>query len=101
MYDHLATITHTVDAQGFVLVNGERVLNHISNGKDVHLRACPVVKVHCQRCCTVNVNIPQRLVSEYEHAIERTRYFHASPVAAWKSVEYRLCTACRASQEVR
>ncbi len=90
MYDDLQTVAHTVDAAGFVLVGGQRVP---SNNPGKMLRSCASYKAHCQLCAQVNVTIPQRLVSQFEHAIGAVRYFHASPVGAFN--DYRLCVSCK------
>lgn len=89
MYDGLYTVSSTVDAQGFVLVDGVRVLN----AKGVMLKSRTSYQAHCQLCGQVNVTIPLRVVTEFEHAINARRYFHASPVGAFS--DYRLCDGCK------
>lgn len=88
MYDSLKTIKHKIDADGFVLVRGKRVLNVA--GK--MLRARPSDTCTCQ-LCGGRVPMPMRVVSEFEHAIGARRYFHVPPVGAFN--EYRLCGACK------
>lgn len=88
MHDNIKTVAHTVDAQGFVLVRGKRVINT----PGVHLKSRTSDKVHCQLCGQCNVTIPLRVVSEFEHAINARRYFHVPPVGSFN--EYRLCDVC-------
>ncbi len=94
MYDHLQTVDHTVDAQGFVLVNGERVFN----AKRKHLSARKSYEGCCQRCAVGRIEIPLRVVTEYEHAIEMQRYFHVGPARAHSNREYDLCPTCKESE---
>lgn len=86
MYSHLASVAHTVDAQGFMLVNGARVLNVPGR----NLRAMTAT-TPCQRCAE-RIELPLRVVSEYEAAINAVRYFHA-PVDGSPT----LCAACEVS----
>jgi hypothetical protein len=72
MYDDLETVDHAVDRAGFVLVNGERVINTPC----VYLRAMTYGDTRCQRCGEA-AKLPLRVVCEYEHAIGSLRYFHA------------------------
>ena len=72
MYDDLPTIEHTVDAHGFVLVDGKRVL-HVPGA---NLKHTPSFVARCQYCLNA-VTLPLRVVSEFEHAIGARRYFHA------------------------
>lgn len=92
MYDHLETVSHKVDAQGFVLVRGKRVINV----PGVMLKSRPSDKVVCQLCGQCNVVMPMRVVSEFEHAIGARRYFHVPPVNAFN--DYRLCGGCKESK---
>lgn len=87
MYSHLPSIAHTVDAQGFVLVSGKRVLN--VPGRDLRTMTA---STPCQRCAE-HIELPLRVVSEYETAIDAVRYFHA-PVEGSPT----LCAACGGAQ---
>jgi hypothetical protein len=78
MYDDLPTIAATVDAAGFVLVDGTRVLN--TPGK--MLRAAEPYRVTCPRCHAQTPR-PLRVVSEVEPAIGCMRHFHAPEIGAW------------------
>lgn len=80
MYDDLPSIEHTVDAAGYVLVNGERVLNV----PGAMLKHQAMYTAMCQRCHEP-LDKPLRVVSEYESAIETVRYFHA-PVPGTSNV---------------
>ena len=93
MYSHLPTIPHTVDRQGFVLVHGQRVINTIDNGRPVFLKSRTSARVTCQLCAQCNVDMPLRLVSEFEHSIDAQRFFHAPPVGAFN--DYRHCAECK------
>jgi hypothetical protein len=85
MYSHLASVEHAIDAQGFVLVGGVRVLNVPGQNLKALTATAP-----CQRCAD-RIAQPLRVVSEYEAAIDAVRYFHA-PVAGSPT----LCGKCGA-----
>ena len=92
MYDRLESVEHTVDQQGFVLVGGERVINTIDHGRPVLLKSSKSYRACCQLCTKMDVEVPLRLVSEFEHAIGAARYFHVGVTGAFN--DYRLCAAC-------
>ena len=98
MYAHLETVDHTVDRDGFVLVKGQRVINTIDNGRPVFLKSQKSYQATCQLCARCNVEVPLRLVAEFEHAIDAVRYFHVGPSGTWNARAYRLCTACKESK---
>lgn len=72
MYDDLPSIQHTIDAEGFVLVDGKRVPN-VPGKMLKHSEH----RAHCL-LCSQSYPFPLRVVSEYESAEGiGLRYFHA------------------------
>lgn len=71
-----------VDAQGYVLVDGKRVVNNASGWMLKHL---PVAMYTCQRCRQITVPVRQKVVSEWEDAMDARKYYHtaAVPVPAY------------------
>lgn len=71
MYAERPSVEHMVDADGFVLVAGRRVIN--TPGK--HLRSRKHAMLTCQLCARENIPVPQRVVCE--DSPYGVRYFHA------------------------
>jgi hypothetical protein len=91
-------IQYTVDNQGFVLVNGQRVPWQITAGNQIsHLPASgaePALLI-CARCKENTYSAAKKLVCEFEAAepINGLRYYFAC-----KTNGARLCADCYAEQ---
>lgn len=77
-----------VDGEGFVLVDGSRVMN----AKSAPIKVRRTCNLTCQHCKQVNVEAPLVLYKRFERHLGRQMYWFGLPEGSWG--EYRFCATC-------